>query len=58
VNHSLLQIGLFVLLLGGEQLLAGGRALDPVTPAKHPEALVPEVQIDDFSCGFHALSSI
>lgn len=57
---SSIRNGFLMLLLSGERLLAGSRAPapDPIPPSKNPIALVPEKQIDTFSCGFHALSSI
>jgi len=51
-------------LLGGLLLCTTVHAGDwrPSTshqsPSQNPDPIVPEVQTDDFSCGFHALSAI
>ena len=43
-----------------DSLLAGNRSASPFhqVPATKPSRLVPEVQTDDYSCGYHSLSAL
>jgi len=61
MNHLKTVAVIGCIMIGVEsRLSAGGNAPAPrpVTPRSVPLRLVPEVQVDEFSCGFHALSAI